>query len=133
MLKPSFNPGERPALPLAPTSFGPVPPTPAPAPRPFWQRFLERKFFVALLVSASGLLGFFSGAVPFSLNLVLWIAVPLMWWIGIEASLDWKRLEIPQVPGYADDVARLALEIGKVLHAPPESKGPQNAPERPPS
>lgn len=96
-----------------PSELPQVPPTPAPASRPFWHRLLERKFILAVLVSVSGILALVSGAVPLSLEVVLWIGLPLLAWFGVESWLDLQRLKIPQVPGPLDDIARMLLTIGQ--------------------
>lgn len=113
MLKPPFDPGERPALPGT-AVLQPKEPV-VPPQRSFWQRFLERKFLVALLLSLGGILALVSGAVSFSTEVLLVIVSPILVWLGAETLLDARRLKVADRPGALDDVARALLGIGAHL------------------
>lgn len=81
------------------------------AQRPFWSRFLERKWIWAFAVSGCGIAAFVSGATPLSWELVTVILFPGLSFMGIEGLTDLRRLQIPEVPGRIDDVARIVQRI----------------------
>lgn len=82
------------------------------APQPSWYaKFLSRKFLLALLCLAIAVLAVVGKAVPFGWPIVAFGLAPVLAWLGIEWRIDTARIHIPEVPGWADDVARFLLKI----------------------
>jgi hypothetical protein len=121
--------------PVAPIAPERIPFAPVVTPPAWWKKFLERKFLVAIAVSTAALFGLLSGALPLTWELVVLILAPVLVWLGIESTIDWRRIQIPQVPGVADDVARALLAIAATLAPAPSPKpepSAEAAPREPP-
>lgn len=103
---------------------------PPPAPRPWYARFLERKFMVPVLLILVVIVGVASGTIPWGWEVVAGV-VGLVWaWIRGEVALDLARIKIPQAPGPWDDIAR-ALQMLALIAA--GEKPPASADSTPPS
>lgn len=120
-------------LPSKPLSIPPISPSPlereigdlmplvpamSQAPQqPWYAKFLSRKFLLALLCLAIAVLAVVSKAVPFGWPIVAFGLAPVLAWLGIEWRIDTAKIHIPEVPGWADDVARFLLKTVEEVKA----------------
>lgn len=98
----------------------------APKPRPWWMKFVERKFLLPLLLVTAMIVGVATGSIPFGWEVIAGV-VALVWsWIRGEVKLDLARMHIPDVPGWGDDFVRAIQQL--VLFLEEERQLPRSDP-----